>query len=149
VNSPEGNIWKDMIDYKLTKLEEMNTWSEIDKADIPQEAQILPNMWVHLIKNLELGGRKFRSSWVVHGDKQKTNLSLSDSFTPVSHITSLWILLAIATIKYMRIFGWDVDSAYLHGKIDHNIYIEFPDGYGKPVKAGKLNEALYGLPEAT
>jgi len=32
------------MDYKLTKLEEMNMWSEIDKAEIPQEAQILPRM---------------------------------------------------------------------------------------------------------
>jgi len=125
----------------------MNTWSEIDESDIPQEAQILLGMWVHLIKNLELGDQKFRSHWVVQGDKQRPNLSLSDTFTPVSQITSLWILLALATIKNMRIFTWDVDSTYLHGKIEHNIYVALPNGYEKPGKVGKLNKALYGLPE--
>ena len=142
INYPEGNLWKYAMDYKLTKLEKMNMWSEIDKADILQDAQILPGMWVHLIKILELGGQKFRSRWVVHGDKQKTNLSLSDTFVPISHITSLQILLALATIKDMRIFASDVDSAYLHGKVDHNMYIEFPNGYGKPGKAGKLSKAF-------
>ena len=44
-------------------------------------------------------------------------------------------------------FKWDVDSAYLHRKIDHDIYIKFPDGYDKPGKVAKLNKALYGLPE--
>ena len=53
------------MDYKLTKLEEMNTWSQIDKTDIPQGAQILLGMWVHLVKNLEVGDQKFRSQWVV------------------------------------------------------------------------------------
>ena len=48
----------------------------------------------------------------------------------------------------MRIFAWDVDSAYLHGKLDHDIYISFPEGYEKAGKVGKLNKALYGLPEA-
>jgi len=48
MNSPEGKLWKDVMDYELTKLEEMNTWSEIDKANIPQEAQILPEMWFTL-----------------------------------------------------------------------------------------------------
>src|SRR5882724_12860422 len=48
----------------------------------------------------------------------------------------------------MRIFAWDVDSAYLHGKIDHEIYVRLPDGYEKLGKVGKLNKALYGLPEA-
>ena len=83
------------------------------------------------------------------GEKQKPNLSLSDTFMPISHITSLQILLALTTIKDMRLFTWDINSAYLHDKINHNIYINFPDGYGKPGKVGKLNKALYGLPEAT
>jgi len=148
VESSEGQQWKDAMDYELTKLEEMNTWSEINKLDISPKAQILPRMWVHLIKTLESKECKFRSRWVVQGDKQKTNLSLSDTFAPVSRITSLRILLALATLKDMRIFAWDVDSAYLHGKIDHDIYVRLPDGYEKPGKVGKRNKALYGLPEA-
>ena len=103
---------------------------------------------VHLVKNLETGDKKFRSCWVVQGDQQKTHLSLSDTFAPVSCISSLRILLAFTTIRDLRIFAWDVDSAYLHGKLDHDIYITFPDGYDRPGKVAKLNKALYGLPEA-
>jgi len=84
----------------------------------------------------------------VRGDKQETNLSLSDTFTPMSRITLLWILLALMTIKNLRIFAWDVDSAYLHGKFDHDIFVKLPKGYKKPNKVGKLNKALYRLPEA-
>jgi len=47
------------MDYELSKLEEMDTWSEIDRTDIPAGEQVLSGMWVHLIKNLETGGRKF------------------------------------------------------------------------------------------
>jgi len=54
---------------------------------------------------------------------QKTNLSLSDTFTPVSQISLLWLLLALTTIKDLCIFMWDIDSAYLHGKMDHNLHI--------------------------
>jgi len=135
------------MDYELNKLEEMETWSEFDETDVPQEAQVLPGMWVHLVKNLESGERKFRSRWVVRGDKQKTDLSLSDTFAPVSRITSLRILLALATMKNLRIFTWDVDSAYLHGKIDHDIFVKLPEGYEKPGKVGKLNKVLYGCPK--
>jgi len=59
VNSPEGKLWKEAMDYELDKLEEMNTWSEVDKSDVPTDAQVLPGMWVHLVKNLESGGKKF------------------------------------------------------------------------------------------
>ena len=136
------------MDYELNKLKEMDTWSEFSKTDVPRETQVLPGMWVHLIKNLESGEQKFRSHWVVRGDKQKTDLSLSDTFAPVSHITLLQILLALVTIKNLRIFAWDVDSAYLHGKINHDIFVKLPEGYKKHGKVGKLNKVLYGLPEA-
>ena len=31
MESPEGQQWKDAMDYELAKLEEMNTWSETDE----------------------------------------------------------------------------------------------------------------------
>jgi len=40
INSPEGKLWKEAMDYKLTKLEEMNTWTEVDKSDVLSGAQI-------------------------------------------------------------------------------------------------------------
>ena len=53
------------MDYELSKLEEMNTWTELNEADIPQFAQILPGMWVNTVKNMETGEKKFQSRWVV------------------------------------------------------------------------------------
>jgi len=85
----------------------------------------------------------------MQGDKQRTNHSLSNTFTPVLCITLLWMLLALATLNNLCIFTWDIDSAYLHGKIDHDIYIVFLDGYSRPGKVVRLNKVLYGLPEAT
>ena len=73
---------------------------------------------------------------------------MNDTFAPVSQISSLRILMALATLKDMRVFAWDVDSAYLHSKIDHDVYVTLPDSYEKPGKVGRLNKALYRLPEA-
>jgi len=73
---------------------------------------------------------------------------LSDTFALVSHISSLRILLALTTLKNLWIFVWVVGSTYLHGMINHKLYVRFPDGYSKLDKVGKLNKALDGLPEA-
>jgi len=43
---------------KLAKLEEMNTWSDIEESDVHKDKQILPGMWVHLMKNLESGEKE-------------------------------------------------------------------------------------------
>jgi len=110
------------MDYKLSKLSEINTWDEMDESNIPSSTQVFLGMWVHLIKKQESGDLKFHSRWVVQGDRQKKNLSLSDTFTPMSHISSLQLLLALTTLKDLSIFAWDMDSAYLHGKMDHDLY---------------------------
>ena len=89
------------MDYELSKLKEMNTWTKLNEPDIPQSAQILPGMWVNTVKNMETGEKKFQSKWVVQGDQQKLNLSLNDTFAPVSWISSLRILMALATLKDM------------------------------------------------
>jgi len=65
INAPEGALWKEVMDYELAKLEEMNTWTKTEAMDMPSDAQILLGMWVHIIKNLESGNRKFRSRWVM------------------------------------------------------------------------------------
>jgi len=51
--------------------------------------------------------------------------------------------MGLAALKDLCIFAWDINSAYLHGKINHDIYISFPEGYRKPSKVGKLNKALW------
>src|SRR5882724_2609274 len=89
INGLEGSLWKEAMDYELTKLEEMNTWAETEATDVAADTQILPGMWVHTMKNLELGNKKFRSRWVMRGDKQKTDLTPSKTFAPVSCISSL------------------------------------------------------------
>jgi len=53
------------MDYEVAKLEEMDTWTKVDRARLPANDQVFPRMWVHLIKNLETGRRKFHSRWVV------------------------------------------------------------------------------------
>ena len=54
----------------------------------------------------------------------------------------------------MRGFDWevhhmDVNSAFLHGYIDEEIYIEHIEGYiSDPSLVFKLNKSLYGLKQA-
>jgi len=61
INTLEGPLWKEAMDYELTKVEEMNTWTETEATDVPPDTQILLGMWVHVIKNLESGDKRFRS----------------------------------------------------------------------------------------
>jgi len=60
-------------------------------------------------------------------------------------------MLALATLENWHISSLDVQSAYLYGKLDEEIYMEFPEGFVPPHlknKVLRVLHALYGLKQA-
>jgi len=60
-------------------------------------------------------------------------------------------MLALAALENWYITGLDVQSTYLYGKLDKEIYMEQPEGFavpGQEHKVLRLWRALYGLKQA-
>lgn len=61
------------------------------------------------------------------------------------------ILLALAGINGWHVHHLDVKSAFLHGKLEEEVYVTQPEGFVQKNKSGlvyKLSKALYGLRQA-
>ena len=90
---------------------------------------------------------KFKTRLVAKGFKQKTDLDFFDTFSPVTKITSIKLLIAIAAIFDLRIHQMDVKTAFLN----EEIYMDQPEGFvehGQESKVCKLTKSLYGLKQA-
>jgi len=75
----------------------------------------------------------------------------SQVFSPVVHFETVRLMLALATLENWYITGLNVQSAYLYGKLDKEIYMEQPEGFavpGQEHKVLRLWHALYGLKQA-
>ena len=86
------------------------TWKLVD---FPLGCKTIGYKWV-LRKKLKPDGSidKFKAKLVAKGFKQKTNLDFFDTFSPVTRITSIKLLIAIAAIFYLKIHQMDVKTAF-------------------------------------
>ena len=94
---------------------------------------------------------KFKAKLVAKGFKQKANLDFFDTFSPVTRITSIRLLIAIAAIFYLKNHQMDVKIVFLNGDLEEEIYIDQPKGFiepGQESKVCKLTKSLYGLKQA-
>ena len=82
---------------------------------------------------------------------KKPILDLFDTFSPVTRITSIRLLIAIAVIFYLKIHQMDVKNDFLNGDLKEEIYMDQPKGFvelGQESKVCKLTKSLHGLKQA-
>ena len=89
---------------------------------------------------------KYKSRLVAKGFSQKQNVDYFDTFSPVTRISSIHVLIALDSIHQM-----DVKTPFLNGDLEEEIYMLQPKGCiipGQENKVCKLNKSLYGLKQA-
>ena len=75
---------------------------------------------------------KYKARLVVKGYKQREGLDYFDTYSPVTRITSIRMLIAIAGVYKLQIHQMDVKTAFLNGDLEEEIYLEQPEGFIVP-----------------
>mgnify|MGYP003702973973 CR=1 FL=1 len=94
---------------------------------------------------------KYKVRLVIKGYRQREGLDYFDTYSPVSRITSIRMVIVIAALRNLEIHQMDVKTAFLNGDLNEEIYMEQPEGFsapGKSKKGCKLVKSLYGLKQA-
>jgi hypothetical protein len=72
-----------------------------------------------------------------------------ETFSTVCRPETYRILFILAVNQGWNLLQYDVKNAFIHAKIDTEIYIQIPTSFNKEAnntsKVCKLNKALYGL----
>ena len=71
---------------------------------------------------------------MVKGFRQKEGLDYFDTYSPVTRITSIKMLIAIASLYNLEIHHMDVKTAFLNGELNEEIYMEQPEDFSVPGK---------------
>lgn len=87
---------------------------------------------------------------VARGDKQVYLRDYVDKWAPVLRHSTLRFMLAMAAARKTTILQLDVETAFLNGEIEEELYVRQPRGYerGDKTKVCRLRKAIYGLKQA-
>ena len=154
--------WTQSLLDELYSIKMANTFEYVDKT--PNGRKPLGSKLVFKLKTNELGEIvRAKSRLVAKGYRQIQGTDYDETSSPVAGSNTLRILLALAALTKASVTQYDVKTAYLHGIIDSEIYIEVPtelvpllnhlqftdsplDETKPPIF--KLNKGLYGLKQA-
>ena len=147
--SPDCVFWKEAMNDEIDSLISNKTWKLVD---IPPSCKTIGCKWV-LRKKLKPDGTidKFKARLVAKGFKQKIDVDFFDTFSPVTRITSIRLLIAVAAIYDLKIHQIDVKTTFLNGDLGEEIYMDQLEGFvefGQESKVCKLIKSLYGLKQA-
>jgi hypothetical protein len=116
------------------------------------EVWVLGTKWVFKNKQCEDGVVvKNKARLVAQGFYQKEGVDFEETFSPVTRIEAIRMLLAYAASKGFKLYQIDVKSIFLNGYIEEEVYVRQPPGFENskyPNHVYKLHKALYGLKQA-
>lgn len=148
-NGPESNLWLQAMKSEYESIIKNNTW---ELCDLPPEKNLISSKWVFKKKLNENGQTKYKARLVARGFNQIEGLDYQETYSPVVRFTSLRTLFAHAAQEDLDIYHWDVETAFLHGELEEEIYLKQPEGFavkGQENKVLLLKKALYGLKQGS
>lgn len=143
------NEWIDAMQDEMKSLYENNTF---ELVKLPKGKRALKNRWVYRVKHEDHTSQpRYKARLVVKGFSQKKGIDFDEIFSPVVKMSSIRVVLGLAASLDLEVEQMDVKTAFLHGDLDKEIYMEQPEGFevtGKENYVCKLNKSLYGLKQA-
>lgn len=139
--------WQLAMSEELAALERTNTW---DLVPLPSHAVPITCKWVYKVKTKSDGSvERYKARLVARGFQQAHGRDYDETFAPVSHMTTVRTLVAVAASRSWTISQMDVKNAFLHGDLHEEVYMEPPPGVEVPSGyIWRLRRALYGLKQA-
>lgn len=147
IESGEEKHWRDAIKTEIRSLEDNDTWCV---AALPKDKKALTARWVFKKKLLPSGAvDKYKARLVARGYTQRYGIDYDEVYAPVARYETIRCLLAIVSYRQLKTLQFDIETAFLNGILEEEIYMLAPDGIDCPQdKVLRLNKSLYGLKQS-
>ncbi|CAM8953821.1 unnamed protein product [Rhodiola kirilowii] len=131
----------------LGEFQQNDVWNFFPR---PDGVNVIGTKWILKNKSGEQGNIT-RIRLVAQGYAQIEGVDFDETFTPVSQLEAIQLLLALACHLKFKLFQMDVKSAFLNGLLSEKVYVAQPKGFEDPHHHDHvypLKKALCGLKQA-
>ncbi|SGY38285.1 BQ5605_C003g01992 [Microbotryum silenes-dioicae] len=151
MSSDKSEVWARAADDEFNSMrDDFKVFTIEDHSTVPTGATIVTSKFVWKTKRNALGeitGHK--AQLVAQGNRQRDGIDFNETFAPVARFSSIRSLLALAAANGLDVHQADIDKAYLHGDLDHDIWMTAPRGFDlHSDKVLWLRRSIYGLKQA-
>jgi hypothetical protein len=132
------------IREELAAHEKNKTWEIVERRP---GVKTIKSRWIFKKKRGPDGQvMRHKVRLVAKGFTQVEGVDFHETFAPVASLLLVRLLVAIACRRRLRLFQLDVKTAFLHGFLEEEIYLEPPEGLDVDrTKVCRLRKSLYGL----
>ena len=146
----ERENWQRAIRKEIKSMIDRGVWRKVEKNNIPSNRRLIGNKWVFKIKR----DGTYRARLVALGYSQIPGVDYTENFAPVAHDVSFRIALARMMVEKLDSLVMDVETAFLYGDIEEEIFMKSPVGMeendpgSSPEDCYQLKKGIYGLCQA-
>ena len=151
LRGPNGPSWRAGAELEMASLHKHKVWTLVPR---PQGVNIVGCRDVLAEKKDAQGVTvRYKVRFVAQGYSQVEGKDYfaDETFSPVVKLTTLRLLLAEAASRDWEVHQMDVETAYLYGELQEEVYMSQPPGFeehGKEDWVCRLHKGLYGLKQA-
>ena len=129
-------------------MESNQTWEIVL---LPKNKIVVGCKWVFKIKYNAYGTvERYKARLVAKGYTQTKDIDYLETFSPVAKMTTIMLLLSLASIYNWELKQLDINNVFLHGELKEDVYMVAPPGLtsiqpGQVCKLKRLYMALSKL----
>ncbi|CAI7832051.1 unnamed protein product [Closterium sp. NIES-54] len=134
---------------------EMASWKStgtyVDEVP-PPGANIVSGMWIFRVKRPPGSPPVFKARYVARGFSQRQGVDYFQTFSPTPKMTTLRVLLHVASQRDYELHSLYFSTAVLQGSLHEEIWLRHPPGLPGSFPPGtqwSLRRPVYGLRQAT
>jgi hypothetical protein len=140
--------WDTAMNEEYRSLMANDTW---DLVPLPKGRKLVRCKWVYRTKYASDGSvERHKARLVAKGFSQVEGIDYNETFAPLAKRNSIRLVLSLTVSHKWEVHQMDVKSAFLHGYLQEEIYMEQPPSYVQNDSSlvFRLNKSLYGLKQA-